>query len=610
MSRQSLALLAFATVLLAAIGCDDPASPTGSSSGRSLLIQSPDRTLEPERANRVELQLTASGTFLPGMPITIRARASARRSARTLDLDLDQLDVKGSSDPLFRHRGPSLTVGGSRDLTATITYANPGYYRVVAHALALPMDPGFEPDTIFSEGAQETIYLRIGPVDGGVSTTFDRSIGQREILAYGSFGERLGQRDSTALLRVARRSMSLRAARRDSSLKVLGSNFVDGYIKYHDPGVSSPFYSPVPGGRVSGRCAGISENALWYDMFVDELTYVGPDGYFFIQCPDGYDRFEGVFTFWGANSYVTGPNGLFSGIDFVVSTGTTNEFHAPTNASMTFRRLETFAPQFFAKFGRSRTRVNVWVWESSGLSNSSYCFASSSSCPGSDVIRIAHNQVNFETGLFTLMHEYGHAYHFGGLRAPANNDCPSPHSLNQPSSRSCAFVEGFADFAGAWIAGDSLVNSSVADFYFEAGAFSGSGQNGSVIEGAVAAFLYDLVDGNTDKNSFSNTAGTTDDSVVYAGGFVADIISSCQTSQFGVPTAPAPQNGIDGIDQFVACAERSTSVESLYNPSTGARYLGLRFDALTVTGSLPTGYSAAAIRSSWIYDLFKQGALP
>jgi hypothetical protein len=604
---------AVATLVLSSLAfeaCELPDAPPQriSAISRELRQVSGDE-MEVARESRIQMSLEASGKFVPGLPISLSVELKGRRASSALSLDIDVLDAPDFLEPALKRELSSLARGSTHKTSTSVTFANEGYYRVLAHARASRPSSEIREDSTFTEVAQELLYIRITRQGGYASTTFDRAIGRTQHLTYGSFGPWLGARDSSRAGAVA--NLVVGAARRNqpNPKKLLGGAYVDGYVKYHDPSIASPQYVAVPGGLVSGRCEGISANALWYDMFIDVSSFVGSNGYFFLQCPDGYDRVTASYYFSGLYSDVSGPNGAFNGADFGVSTGTTLELHVYTNASVAFRRLESFGASFASRFGRSRPRIKVWVWEAPGLSNSNYCFGAGPSCPQSDLIRLRHDQISFEDGLFTVLHEYGHAFHFVALRRPATNDCGLSHTVSGPNSRSCAFVEGFADFASAWIGGDSLSTSQWADYFFEQAAYNPPGANGMIIEGAVAAFLYDLVDGAADRNSALNTSGLLDDSILYPGVFVGDIVATCQTSQFGTPTAPAP-NGIDGIDQFVACAERSTSVEGLFNPATGARYLGLRFDAFTVAGSLPSGYSSTSIRSAWIYDLFKQGSLP
>jgi len=137
---------------------------------------------------------------------------------------------------------------------------------------------------------------------------------------------------------------------------------------------------------------------------------------------------------------------------------------------------------------------------------------------------------------------------------------------------------------------------------------------GRFTEGAVAAFLYDLVDSSSDPNSISNQAGSTDDSIAYPGSYIASVIDNCSLTKSGGGTITV----LSGIDQFVYCAERSLDSQSLTNPATGSAYFVVRsqeyqgetYSAVSGPSNTPTGWSSSNIQQMWKYDLFKHGSLP
>ena len=102
-------------------------------------------------------------------------------------------------------------------------------------------------------------------------------------------------------------------------------------------------------------------------------------------------------------------------------------------------------------------------------------------------------------GQFTRLHEYGHAFEQEILdnRFP-NGTCDSTHYIRVPSNLNCAASEGWADFFAAVtlpIVQTSGGSRAMEVEFFEAEDWRSFGPRGPETEGAVAAYLFDLVDG-------------------------------------------------------------------------------------------------------------------
>lgn len=166
---------------------------------------------------------------------------------------------------------------------------------------------------------------------------------------------------------------------------------------------------------------------------------------------------------------------------------------------------------------------------------------------GSDVIAIDTAHVWGERGIELAAHEYGHAFHhiaLGGF-PDVVTDC-SFHGLPTYTSLSCAFVEGFAEYY-------SVVTRPDANFTlydrFEVGydllinpnpdSTDPNDPNGSLIEGAVAAFLLDVTD----------PANEPHDAVAYPAPYLADVIETCRVGDTNRTTHA------DGIDHIIRCLE-------------------------------------------------------
>ena len=141
--------------------------------------------------------------------------------------------------------------------------------------------------------------------------------------------------------------------------------------------------------------------------------------------------------------------------------------------------------------------------------------------PSEDEITICAGSVWGDFGIFIAAHEYGHAFHKEALWGDAGGGCPSPHFLDTESNLQCAFSEGFGDYFGAAVRPD--LGSYLYRAYMENDngfpgcvqrqssspytCIGGTSHEGSLIESAYAAFLYDLTD----------TPGEARDSICRAG---------------------------------------------------------------------------------------------
>jgi hypothetical protein len=188
------------------------------------------------------------------------------------------------------------------------------------------------------------------------------------------------------------------------------------------------------------------------------------------------------------------------------------------------------------------------------------------------------------------MHEYGHAFHYKAVESPSSYSCTNnTHSIHIPNLYSCAFVEGFADFFSIWVAGPDLTTGwtggYATDNALEQNPWRTTG-DGSRIEGAAAAFMYDLVDGASEPDGLDESF----DTATYPGSYVLNAIGGCA---FGPNNSP---HTLDGMDQFVYCVERSTS----------AQPLGVNWRAYSSVQSPapPAGWSAAVVRKLWRYNFY------
>lgn len=112
----------------------------------------------------------------------------------------------------------------------------------------------------------------------------------------------------------------------------------------------------------------------------------------------------------------------------------------------------------------------------------------------------------------TVIHEYGHCVQYAllGDRFP-EGEGPDPHYIYSESSPGFAFSEGWAQFFASAVSGSpsrSLDRTSLESTVYADGSFGYDGDygdwDGSIVEGAVANVLWDILDGvsDADKPSF------------------------------------------------------------------------------------------------------------
>lgn len=111
--------------------------------------------------------------------------------------------------------------------------------------------------------------------------------------------------------------------------------------------------------------------------------------------------------------------------------------------------------------------------------------------------RDGHEYVWSIHGQFTRLHEYGHAFAHDVLNHRLIGEC-GDHNIWTPSDINCAASEGWADFFSEIalpIVETSGGSRAMEEYYFHIEDWRSFGPQGPETEGAVAAYLFDLVDG-------------------------------------------------------------------------------------------------------------------
>lgn len=256
---------------------------------------------------------------------------------------------------------------------------------------------------------------------------------------------------------------------------------------------------------------------------------------------------------------------------------------AQSDQAHLFRNMRKIVPASRSLLQRSRGRVRLFLDVS--VSVSQYDL-------DNDVILMKASEPNHifgSFGLFTAAHEYGHAVHhkaLGGINPGHAENC-SPHFVPIRSSLGCALAEGFADYHAVATAG------SGASFFRairmrEFAVVDSPRADAAEAEGPVASVLFDITDTGDD-------GGETHDRIDYPGSYVSQIMETCSNLD----------GRADGMDFIVYCFEQGIREEvvSHTNPEFFfARDQNPIFAAESATE--PSAWRLADIRDVWLHDLY------
>lgn len=169
---------------------------------------------------------------------------------------------------------------------------------------------------------------------------------------------------------------------------------------------------------------------------------------------------------------------------------------------------------------------------------------------------------------FVVPHEYAHVAHhrnLGGITGFRRvNNCQG-HDLIVPNSMGCAAVEGFANFwavLARWPVPPSGVGGRVHFLYNDLSRnrflYNGTGspRDGSRLEGAVASFLLDVVDGIVTDTIAD--LGSFEDSLQLSPGLVTGVVRDCKIFTY-FDLNNIQDNATmraDGIDHWAYCLEQ------------------------------------------------------
>lgn len=572
MSNRKIILLAGMAMLVAACQDSDPVTFDGGVAPFNEELTADDAKdadvddfviIDPTTP-RLALDFTAIGSLAANAPVTIRIEgvASEPITGGEVIVTLPTMAAMAYSGPDKRPRYPqgeelpvaarwqlpAMEAGELWERSISVGSIGNGYYQVAVEAHTRGPDSPLGP-YMFNDVYRE-VWMFVGDASGRLTYAFDESLfpdGTAPVPGP------LRPRNLVGTSQASAATGGVSASQNSGGVSVEVSFYHDA-VRGFQPAVGAR----ISGGMVDLRRGGNPSNTRTYT--------VPSSGIVSFPCPsEGYklkgrvelprtSRVEGAtfLGFWDAYRSDCG--------DTVQAQGTRKTF-------LPWKNLDKAARLVSSHFGYSRGRLD---WEVSDTDPLSHYL------PGlQDKVRFGWTSYHDS---WTAAHEYTHALHeksLGGVW-PATN-C-SNHRVEEPSSYTCAFLEGIADYGG----------NIGSPYYQRYGTWENwtspfAGVRGQ-IEGYVAALFHDLID----------TRNEGSDQTDLAPRYVMTVFKTCRI--VGRRGTTYPRND---VSDFVWCLENRIN-----GTEHGNRFPGISVpDQVREAASEPSDWDADKIRATWIQNV-------
>jgi hypothetical protein len=536
-----------------------------------------------------DIDVTVDGPLVPGQPVNVTVTARANISAPAAELRVNapeiQLlalrDARGlfplntSVEPLAAYAGP-ITPGLLITRSITLTPPLPGYYSVQVLGRSGPGVPLTLGNLRIVDVTREERWLWVGE-RGAVTSHFDATVfTTNEIPTIGPLRSRRANGAATPELSVLGACNTYQ-----------GAYYDDGQALRLVPGFEITWdIREVATGTVVGSGSTVADANGVFQLCNDDPAY---------ELDVAIQLMTTRFTL-AANPVVQWPQGI--------TEGHTTQLAIPASKAQLFVNFRKFSARTWALFQfPDYTQAAVYIQSCPGGGSSCYK-------RGTHRIYIHPNHVWGAYGAYTAAHEWAHLYHDGALDGNyATQDCPDTHEFFARSGMGCAYSEGFADFVAALVNGADLDGDYSFDWLIEINTYFINGthpSDGAVVQTAVAAFLYDLVDADSFPDAGpgpdDNVPNGDDDAVTYSPRYVAEIVKTCWHHTYSWNRASA-------VDHLIWCFERGIDPaiagnstyfpERWVDPTNYAEY-----------ATEPANWSRDAIRALWLRDLYQQAPPP
>lgn len=571
------------------------------------------RSIEQAPLARFVVTIEALGPLRPNSPINLTVRVQAvlptsRTVLRVATPEIElaarrswgedfSLDVGQPVRPARITNPVHMEAGSGFEESISLHVARPGYYRVVAHVTSLDEQP-LSFNGLWVRNAEVIeVWLFVTESGGVLTAEFEpERIPSQYDPQPGPFRRQRGRplTGIDAELEVERHSgpsAGESAEAHPALLDVAGaSDYIElGAVYYH---IILEMYTPLEGARFDLKgCTKqewqfICESEDWVDISWGFTDNAGK--FYLFNCSSGPTEYEAeVRTHAGSNNFhVLG--GLAQRVGPVASDcGMSVDLILQSRPSQVFTNLRKVIAASASLFGTTRPFIEVTIADSTSFYSRS-----------EDRINIGVNHVWHDWGVFITGHEYGHAFHHLALGGNTGGCGGQRHFLDTESSLTCAFSEGFADFYGAVTRpdlGQYLYRAAFEDNYYFPGCASressspftctgGPSNEGSLIEGAFAAFLFDLVDAGVEPH----------DSIAAPGAYVRELVRTCQVVYSGT------WRRANGPDEIVYCAENAV------NPSGYFARRGDYPSAYSESATEPGDWTAGRVHANWRWNLYEK----
>jgi hypothetical protein len=289
-----------------------------------------------------------------------------------------------------------------------------------------------------------------------------------------------------------------------------------------------------------------------------EVT-VPSDGVVTVDCPDSYEYIVASVVVTNTNEiinqYTIGGSEVYND-----DCGTTRTILTNAYTFIVWRDLHDLAEIVEDYFDVDRSPIK-WAMVFAD-SNETFYYRNSD--------KVTFDYATYDSK-WVIAHEFAHGLHHKGLGGIVGSSCAN-HDIAQPSSYSCAFFEGFADFAGNVGRGDPQ--------YWERAGYTASGYDDAEIEGNVARLFWDLIDTNEDGN----------DETDYPADFLADVFKTCR----------AHGTKRNDVTDYVWCLENRVNADvhedHFPNGPSAPGFVSRNADE-------PDDYDEDEIRATWIQNV-------
>lgn len=559
--------------------------------------------------DRFGLALRTEGTYRPGEPVRISVDAVGNlpTEAAMLTVTLPEVELarasswgRGFSYRSSRPLPPTLTRslsafdrGAASTNEATVTIPAPGYYRVVAKLMPIGDSPlVFGGQWIRNTAIAET-WLLISETGGRATPSFDPAL-----VPDGRLREP-GPFRTTSLRDIGPAGYQGAEVPRhgpNPDLVDAGISSLTGLITYHATYFDNDLgqYAPVAGAAYQVYICTIPQGQDGCeDWVLSNSGRANSSGDFTFAC-DGDEYSVDVYTQAGSRFVVDGASSGHWG-EVQADCGGTFDANLPSAHAKVFLNMDKTVAGFSSLFGEIRSFIHVVIDTNPG--------AISHYSKEDDKITIVSPGDVWEgpmgRGAFVAAHEYGHAFHETSLGGNTGSGACQTHFIDTESNLQCAFSEGFADYTAAAarpdLASYGYRNNFEADSYFPGcvqrqstypyTCIGGTSYEGSLIEGAYAAFLFDLTDSTAEAHDLIDAPGS----------YVAAHIRTCKVLYVGGYWRRA-----DGPDEVSYCVERAINPDGYFTPRGAPPYL------YTESATEPGDWSPTRAHSSWTWNMYEK----